>query len=141
MRRFLFTLAACVLSASSLFAQTAPCDLPAVTAGTVIAGQPMTVLACHTEKDANGTPITITGWALYDGTVRMTPAMVPDTVVSPTNGRQFSVVMTAPSTASVHTYTLAVLTAVGEGPKSAPFVLTVNLAPALAVAPTKLIVR
>ncbi len=43
--------------------------------------------------------------------------------------------MTAPSTASVHTYQIAALDAAGESAKSSPFVLTVSLPLTVPAAP------
>lgn len=137
MKRILLTLAALVLSATSLFAQTFPCDAPAPNAATFAPGGTQTFLACLPDQ-----PTALSGWAIYDGTVRMPVTMVADTVVSPTNGRQYSTSMAAPTSPGVHTYTIAAINSAGvEGPKSVPFVLTVSLPVAVPPAPTKFQLR
>jgi hypothetical protein len=122
-------------------AQTAPCDLPTATSGTFVVNTPMTFAVCSNSTDQNGAPTVITGWALYDGATRTTPTMVADTVVSATGFRQYTLASTSPATAGVHTYTMAELNSIGEGTRSAPFVLTVSLAPTAPSAPIKLIIR
>jgi hypothetical protein len=140
MKRLILT-AAILLSATRVFAQTAPCDAVAATSGSIVAGQPMTILACLADPPPSSP---ITGWALYDGTVRTPITMVADTVVSTLgNGRQYSATLTAPSAVAVHTITLAAINATGEGLASSPFALTVLPVPPPPVppAPTKLRIR
>ncbi len=123
-------------------AQTHPCDLATATSGTAIAGATVTLSACHSGLDANGNNETITGWALYDNAVRTTPVLTAGTAVSTTGLKLYSVTMTAPATAGVHSYQIAALDASGEGAKSTPpFVLTVSLPPTVPAAPSKLTVK
>lgn len=125
--------------ACPLAAQTHPCELPDVTAGTAVAGAPLTLSACHNGKDANGNPDTLTGWALYDNGARTTLTLMASGAPSPVSGQTlYTTTITAPAAASVHTYQLAAIDARGEGGKSSPFVLTVSLPLTVPSAPSKL---
>lgn len=117
-----------LLFAAPVAAQTHPCDAAQPTSGTAVAGSSVTIAACSDSKDGNGNPTTITGWALYDNGARTTVNLTPSGPVSPVSGlTNYQAAMTAPATASVHTYQLASINMLGEGPKGNPFVLTVTL--------------
>lgn len=141
-RRVSWLLGLLVLSAAApAAAQTHPCDAPAVTSGTKVAGAPMTLSICSDGKDANGNVTPIMGWALYDNGARSTPTLVTGTT-SPVSGQTvYTMASTAPLTASVHTYQFATVNAAGEGAKSLPFVLTVNLPLTVPDAPNHLTVQ
>lgn len=140
MKRLLCTLALLALAAPAA-AQTHYCDAAQPTAGTAVAGAPITVEACADGKDANNNPTTLTGWALYDNGTRTQPSFVKGTT-SPVSGKSlYTLSTTAPATASVHTYQVAEINGSGEGPKGPPFVLTVNLPATVPTAPTNLTVQ
>lgn len=122
-------------------AQTHPCDLPAVGSGNAIAGAPLTLSVCHDGKDANGNPAAI-AWALYDNGARTTPTLTAAGAASTVSGlTQYTASLIAPAVASVHTYQMAAIGALGEGGKSGPFVLTVSLPLTVPSAPSKLTLR
>lgn len=122
-------------------AQTHPCDLPTASSGTILVNSPMTVQVCHNSTDTNGAPAVILSWAFYDGATRTVPIMTVDAVASTTGYHLYTFTTVSPLTAGVHTYTMAALDGVGEGTRSAPFALTVTLAPTVPTAPIKLIIR
>lgn len=111
-------------------AQTHYCDQAPVTTGTATAGQVMTIRVCHSEKDTNGNPTMLTGWAVYvDALPRAVVVLTPTGTVSPVSGkREYTGTTVAPASAGPHSYQVAPINAVGEdGKTTPPFVLTVSL--------------
>ena len=138
MKRLLLLLAIVALFAAPAAAQTHPCDQAYPTSGTAVTGSTVTLSACSDGKDANGNQTPITGWALYDNGARSTVNLTASGPASTVSGLvNYSTTMTAPGTASVHTYQLATLNAAGEGAKGNPFVLTVTLPLTVPDAPVK----
>lgn len=138
MKTLMGTLAILVLLAVPAAAQTHPCDQAYPSSGTAVAGSTVTLAACADSKDTNGNPTTITGWALYDNAARTTVTLTASGPASPISGlTNYQTSMTAPAAAGVHTYQLAEINSISEGPKGNPFVLTVTLPLTVPSAPVK----
>lgn len=109
--------------ATPAFAQAHFCDTQAPTSGTVPAGAPVTLQICTLPAD---TP-NVSTFAVYDNGARLVVTFSKGTTSGQSNKTEWDWQFTAPSAAGLHTYQEAVINATGEGPKSVPFALTVQL--------------
>jgi hypothetical protein len=112
-----------------------PCDGPPPSSGATVAG-PRTVAWCHSGLDANGTATTVTNWRVYDGATVTTVPLSSVTVGSTANAqglRLYSTTLTL--AAGSRSLQVAGVNAVGEGPRSPAFALTVTPPAAVPAAP------
>lgn len=142
MRRLLFSvvlITAMVLTGlwtpTRVGAQSHPCDLVQPTSGTGVAGQVLSLHACHPGVDTNGNPIT--GWAIYDNGVRQVLALTKGTTQALNGQFDYSGPYTVPATAGLHQIEYVVLWGALESPRGGPFALTVSLPLSGLPAPTR----
>jgi hypothetical protein len=115
-------------SAFAMAAQVAhPCDGADPTSGSVVAGT-RTLSWCYPDNATGGSPIT--GWAIYLGATRTTPAATTGTANSA--GRRLYTALITVATGAV-SLQVAPVNAIGEGARSPAYALSVQ---APATAPT-----
>jgi hypothetical protein len=140
MRRLLIALALLIAVPRLVSAQTHYCDAAQPTSGTAVVGQSVTLSVCSSNKDSTGNQITITGWALYDNTVRTGPLVFTQGTTSTVSGLQLYTYTFTVSAGGQHTYQVAAIDSFGEGTKSDPFVLQAGVVGS-PVKPTNLTVK
>ncbi len=128
MKGILFALAFLVCAAS-VQAQTHPCDISQAPSFTVKSGI-VTLTACHDSKDADGDPVTITGWTAVVDASRIAVTMTKGAVSNAAGFYQYT--GTFPVKRGMHILTVETVFDDSGAPAvatSAPFQVTAKMNP------------
>lgn len=115
-----------------------PCDTTPTSPTTILVGQPFTFGWCHSLKDLNGNPTTLSGYEVYRNSAPF--ASVPISAQSQPNADGLvyvSIQQTELAPGPVQ-WEVTAINAQGESARGGPLPLIITVAPAIPVSPSKL---